>query len=245
MSNTPVFSADERVDPPSGSLPAELQGKSTEEVAAYYQKKLREQQQAAPPPQTRMPSNSEFWQDPRKAAEDVARSVMAQGQGDAKAVTKQTFAELAEPIKQNLIDMAEYLTSQEFPDWVTHREAVRAAMAQVEPWARTQKHMWRTTYFYVKGVEASKPVAGTPPAGSSPPNEASPGGRSVIIPGGGPEAGRTPGSPGQDQQVTLTTDQQFVADHMGISPQQYAKAQKDIAEGNFPFTYDNRRGGRR
>lgn len=223
MADEPLFN--ERVPANDPNLPAELQGKSAAEVAAFYRtretqivKEANDRIAAAVvvPAAVKTPDSGDFWKDPAKAVRD---------QVAATSVSREEFQRASNSVQANMIEMSEFLVAQKFSDWKIFKPMIDDIMSKCDPWAKTDRTMWESAYYYAKGRNPQLIQQPTAPA-------------TVIA---SAERGNpAPINPGPAAPV-LTTDEAWVADHLGITSAEYSAAKENMGKiGSLPLTYDNR-----
>ncbi|SRR6266478_3233285 len=237
---SPVFGAQDRVDPPGGdNLPAELKGKSAAEIAAYYQAReaalrteldTRPPASVTPPPEPPPPDKAEWWNDPNASVDKRIA---------AKALTKAEWDRAAASIRPSLIWMAKKQVMEKHADFLRVEKEVDTIMKQVPDFQQTDPSMWETVYIQAKGFaherlsaedRANPPtIIGEPgnPGGTAPPSDADL--YKVTLPG-------TSNQPGVVKSAGR------VADMLGVTHDQYRKSDKILqGDGLLPLTIDNRR----
>jgi len=231
MPDEPLF--DGREQPGGGDgLPPELKGKSPKEIVDFFKAReatlvneanTRIAAAAAQPPKTpvvekpKAPDSRDFWTDPSKAVKD---------QIAASTVSREEFERASASVQSNMIEMSEFLVAQKFPDWKLFKPMIDEIMLKCDPWAKTDKTMWESAYYYARGRNPDLiPKVTAPPT--------------VIVPGA--ERGAAGPLKAPAPEPTLSTDEQWVADRLGISPADYTDAKTKMSQiGSLPFTYDNR-----
>lgn len=238
---SPVFDHNDRV--PSGGggggsgLPPELEGKTPAEIANYYQERERRLRAEmaqnpsvpadVPPSVPPSPTNTEFWNDPTGATRKIV---------EARAFTKEEWDRQAAAVRPSLVWAAKEQCRQKHPDFDRVKDEVDQIMKLVPDWQHADPNMWETSYIYAKGraydrlstEDRTRPVVVSEPVnpGSTPPQPLE-------------DLTKVTG-PGLKPHQTAA----YVADHLGVSHEQYRKAQIELnGEGKLPLTVDNR--GRR
>jgi hypothetical protein len=229
----PAFGASDRVpgdnNPPADdpNLPAELQGKTSTQIAHYYQERERgfaaelDTLRNAPPPQAlpqraavAEPTLAEFYQNPSDATKKI---------GDERYVTKDQLAATMGNVGDTLVQTAKNLVKNEEPELFSRYEGeIDAIMSKVAPEARTNSAMWRTVFVQVKGVHARELMA-----------EAEARGRAPAAERVSPSAGSPP------QPTELSDTQMRVVNGLGITKEKYIEGGKHLAEGTWPLTMSN------
>jgi hypothetical protein len=226
--NAPVFGREDVVPSNQSRLPAELQGKTPEEIAEFYQRRERDLQEdfnnrlaAAVPRNAPEPAAKkvDFWSNPDKAMEDAIRN---------SSVSREEFARASGVVQSSMIEMAEFLVSQKHPDWDKYKPIVQDIMVKLDPWVKADKNMWETAYIHARGLH---PELATLP-GNTPPRQ-----QVTLV---GPEQVNPAPSNTGPEPVTLTSEEQYVAERMELTPQQFVTARKNMEENKFPLTMSNR-----
>lgn len=226
----PLFSPEERVDPPKDGLPEELKGKSAEEVARYYQGKQKELQdrytalENQPPPAPRYEppaspkpaepaiSSTEFWNNPVEATK---RLIAQQGVG------REEFERAGSIVQQNMIQTARLIAKDRFPDWARWEGEVMKIINASEAFQRANPTLWEMAYTHIKGLNVDKLVAEATAHARLPVEPVTPGG-SLPVP-----------------KKDLTPAELRVAERLNMSPEAYLLAQERMDKGAWPQTLDN------
>jgi hypothetical protein len=152
----------------------------------------------------------------------------------AKAMTKEEFERVRLSIGPSLIWAAKMMVKEKFKDFHRVEAKVNEIMARIPEWQHTDPNMWETVFIQARGMEHER---------LSTEDRAAP----VII-GERVNPGGTPPAVNDDlTKVTLPglrPDQTAasVCDHLGVTHDQYRKADKELqGEGRLPLTVDNRR----
>lgn len=227
-------------------MPAELEGKTPEEIVAHYQAQMHNQKshyEAAlealgdggsgggnPPPGNTPPqpppkkTPTEFMMAP----EDSVREIMAK-----EGVSRAEFVALASSQQQNLIWIAKQRAMDDLRkeaakrggsfDWDRVETMLDDIAKKCDPHSLTQSETWKTNYYYNRGLIADSLVKEGVTRAITPMGEGS-------TPGGSP--------PPKDEPITM--EEAEVAVGLGLTSESYKQAKKDMKENKFPLTYDNR-----
>jgi hypothetical protein len=216
----PVFTPSDAVSqPPSGgALPAELQGKSPEQVAAYYQDQIRQRDAAASAASTPVaqnpPSTSDFWFDPARA---TAQAVQAH------APSKEQFNQLNEVAKRGLKLTAKNAVREKYSDFARFADDIEKMVGMLPELQQCDPIFWETVYYQVKGIRADELVKEADQKARMPVEPVNP-------------AASTPTTP-----VELTSTQRKIAENLGLGDEGYRKAQERMDKQEWPLTMDNRK----
>lgn len=216
--------------PPSGddsSLPAELRGKTPAQIAKYYQDREQGYQaeitelrrapavvaQPVITPKAKVTAQ-EFWNDPVASAERI---------GEDKYVSKGEFNATLANAADTLIQSAKNVVrSENLEMWDRYVNEVEGIMNKLPPESRSNASMWRTALTQVVGVHARELMAEATARAKAPAGEPV-------------SAGIT--SPELPKE--LTKEQAYVAEHLGLSKDQYLKGSERIATNSWPLTMSN------
>lgn len=226
----PVFDQRDKVDPPAGGgdgLPEHLKGKSAADIVAYYERRekiLKDQilqnQPADPPPPQPGPkvtiTKEEFWNDPVKAAQ----TLLEQGQ----RVTQNDFDKMTAPYQKTVIQFAEDLASRNKADWTKWLPQVKQIMATLPPHQQADVETWNIAYNNVRGANITTIVSDAVKAATT-----------------GAEPVQPPADNEPAPQPITDPKTLKMLDGLGVTPERYHQAGKQIDKGEWPLTFDSRR----
>lgn len=209
------------------NLPEELRGKTPGEIAKFYQDRevqyagrIDELERAAKQPEPSNnnttpvePSSSEWWNDPNKAVKTVA-------------VSREEFNQASESVQRNMIIVARMEAARRFKsDWDKWEGKVNQLMNTVPIHLRTDPEQWATAYYYVKGNSYDGDVKEAEKRG--------------LKMGSEPPTSPTPPKDVKDEK--LTKEQNYVADHLGMTEAKFKEGIKNERENNWPIVFDTRK----
>jgi hypothetical protein len=140
-------------------------------------------------------------------------------------ISRAEFNALTEAAKQGMIFTAQLAAKEGKSDWDRYFGKVKAIVESLPLDQQINKDVWQEAYYNVRGRdvetrmdESRKSALGLEPPSAPPPPPPTP--------------------------RVFTDEEKYVAERMGISTEEYAKAADKLASGFQPFTVDNRRGAR-
>lgn len=227
-------------------LPAELKGKSADEVAAYYQNLVQVQKSTyesaleamgngndgdggngnsnePSPPKITM---SDFLADPSGKTKDMITQF---------SVSREEFTQASKAVQESMIYMARERAQKELQkeagtrgdsyDWDRMETPLIEISKKCDPASLTNPETWKTMYYYNRGQLTGTLVKDAVTKATMPMEQ--------VVPGGNEPAPKTP----------LTAEQKTVAEGMGLTEDTYRESAHRMKTQQFPVTVDNR--GRR
>lgn len=222
----PVFNESDRVSTPPGDsvLPAELVGKSPEEVAKHYQSRearLMEniRTQPAPvartidPPKTTTPSATDYWRDPAAATAQII---------EQRTVSREEFERMNSATREASRLACEQMISTRYPDVMKRwPDQVKQLVGMLPAEQQVSPAMWEMVAVQVRGLHAPALEA-----------EAELRGKQSMEP-------VAPPPPPTPKDISLTTEQKNIAARLGLSEDTFKKGLKNMEEGKWAQTLDN------
>jgi len=220
-------------------IPAELTGKTSEEIAEYYQNLIGIQKQTyeqaletlgggnePQPPKPNEPpkvSVSEILSDPGKHIEQIISE---------KGVSRAEFQAASKVVQENLIYIVKQRAMAELKadadksggsfDWARMENVLTELSKKCDPASLTNVETWKTIYYYNRGQIADTLVKEGVQRATMP--------MEPVMPGGNEPAPKTP----------LTPEQKTVAEGLGLTEDTYREGAHRMKQNKFPLTMDNR-----
>lgn len=219
-------------------LPAELAGKTPEEIVAHFRTQMDNQKrhyETAIEAMGTPPTTNEPAPPPKKTVgewlaspEDNTRELIAK-----EGVTRAEFNTLTAQQQSNLQWIAKQRAMEDLKseaikrggsfDWDRVAAALDEVAKKCDPLQLTQSEIWKTNYYYNRGLIADALVKeGVTKATTS-----------IMEPG---TAGGSP--PPKDEPLTM--EEAEVAVGLGLTAETYKAGKANMRGNKFPLTWDNR-----
>lgn len=219
--------ADEGVEKPAAeqidwtNLPAELKGKSIKEILDYYQNRDTEYQRAL-----ERVSREQAAPAAAPAPAPSTDSFWEDPLGAVKKVTvsREEFNAAADAVQRQMVKTAEFLAKSKHSDWDKWAPQINQIMNTYPANLKADEVQWETAYTYVKGLAYDRLEA-------------------TRRAEGGAEAPSVAPAPAPKPEE-LSEEQRYVVNRMGLTKEKYFKAREGLATGNWPLTFDTRKGAK-
>lgn len=223
------------------ALPAELEGKTAEEIAAHYQGIIQIQKhtyenaleslgtteiEKPKPGEAQKPkprTMTEFMANP----DEVTRSIIAE-----QGVTREEFRAASLQVQESMIYMAkeraqkvllaEANKSGDSFDWERIEPMLDELSKKCDPSTLTSIETWKMMYYYNRGTVTGAMV------------------QDAVKKATMPAESVTPGGNRPDPKKPLSPQEEIVAEGLGITAETYRDGQAKMTAQKFPLTTDNR-----
>lgn len=219
-------------------LPAELEGKSAEEIFEFMNSQLATQKGhyenalavlgeddkgGGGDPPVKVVTTGEFLVDPLKHTKDIvaANSVSREEWNQATASARENFIYFARKRAQEEI-AAEAAKTGDSNNWDSVEADLIKTMGAMDPLARTNFETWKATYYWQRGQQVSRIV------------------KDAVTKATLPAEGSTPSSGPAPKPTPLSADEKRVAEGLGLTEATYTEGKTRMVNNDFPLTMDNR-----